>query len=371
LASYRAFAAGEAAISINTSDTAQVVAPPVLAHGGRILPAVTVDTYNEDLRDEEGFVGDRASRRAFRAILADWRDRLKEHGEDPFGDVPLEEISKSKLDKMLGGDDPVLAGLVHTVIEEFAGELAVVVRRFLRLESWEATERIVIGGGLIASRIGELAMGRASIMLAADGVNVQLRSIKNHPDEAGLIGAVQLAPSWVLAGHDAILAVDIGGTNVRAGVVELNAGKGGSVEDADVWKRQHWRHADDRPVRDDAIKRIGEMVEKLIDRAAEDKIKLAPFMGIGCPGLIDDHGFILKGGQNLPGNWEGEDFNLAVALSAHLPRIKGHEIFILIHNDAVVQGLSEVPNMTDVAHWGVMTIGTGLGNARFTNRSDT
>ncbi len=33
-------------------------------------------------------------------------------------------------------------------------------------------------------------------------------------------------------------------------------------------------------------------------------------------------------------------------------------------------GLSEVPNMTDVARWGVMTIGTGLGNARFTNRAD-
>src|SRR3954470_2464623 len=58
-----------------------------LAHGGRVLPAVTVDTYNEELRDEEGFIGDRASRRAFRSILADWRDRLKEHGEDPFGDT--------------------------------------------------------------------------------------------------------------------------------------------------------------------------------------------------------------------------------------------------------------------------------------------
>jgi hypothetical protein len=29
-----------------------------------------------------------------------------------------------------------------------------------------------------------------------------------------------------------------------------------------------------------------------------------------------------------------------------------------------------VPNMKDVEHWGVMTIGTGLGNARFTNRTD-
>jgi hypothetical protein len=26
--------------------------------------------------------------------------------------------------------------------------------------------------------------------------------------------------------------------------------------------------------------------------------------------------------------------------------------------------------MKDVSHWGVMTIGTGLGNARFTNRTD-
>ena len=40
-----------------------------------------------------------------------------------------------------------------------------------------------------------------------------------------------------------------------------------------------------------------------------------------------------------------------------------------MHNDAVVQGLSEVPAMQDVARWGVLTIGTGLGNARFTNRA--
>jgi predicted NBD/HSP70 family sugar kinase len=343
-------------------------APSVLIHGGRVLPAVTVDTYNEELRDEEGFVGDRASRRAFRAILADWRDRMKERGEDPFGDVPMEEISKSKLDKMLASADPVSAGLVHTVVEEFAGELATVVRRFLRLETWKGTQRIVIGGGMIGSRIGELAMGRASIMLAADGVSIELRAIQNDPDEAGLIGAVHLAPSWVMAGHDAILAVDIGGTNVRVGIVELNAGKRGEVEEADVWKRQLWRHADDKPERDEAIEKIAALLGKLIDRAGEEKMKLAPFMGIGCPGLIDEHGFILKGGQNLPGNWEGKSFNLAAALSAHLPKIGGHDIFIQLHNDAVVQGLSEVPNMKDVEHWGVMTIGTGLGNARFTNR---
>ena len=86
--------------------------------------------------------------------------------------------------------------------------------------------------------------------------------------------------------------------------------------------------------------------------------------------LVDEHGVIVNGGQNLPGNWEGESFNLAHELAQRLPRLEGHEPVVVMHNDAVVQGLSEVPNMKDVHHWGVLTIGTGLGNARFTNRED-
>ncbi len=340
----------------------------VLSHGARVLPAVTVDTYNEELRDSEGFVGDRASGRAFRAILDDWRERLvKTLGEDPFGDTPTDEISKSKLDKALAGDETVAAGLVHTAVEEFAHELATVVRRFLRLEDWRGTERIVVGGGLSSSHIGQLSMGRAQIILAGEGTTVELRPISNHPDEAGLIGAVQLAPSWMLAGHDAIAAVDIGGTNIRAGIVELKMRKG-DVSKAAVWKSQHWRHRDDEPGREEAIQRLAEMVTSLMERAADAKLKVAPFVGIGCPGLIDEHGSILNGGQNLPGNWEEEGFRLDAALAGRLPRIDGHQPTVLIHNDAVVQGLSEVPNMEDVDRWGVLTIGTGLGNARFTNR---
>ena len=60
---------------------------------------------------------------------------------------------------MLAGADPLAAGLVHTVVEEYALELATVVRRFLRLKDWQDTERVVIGGGFSASHIGELAMG--------------------------------------------------------------------------------------------------------------------------------------------------------------------------------------------------------------------
>ena len=51
-----------------------------------------------------------------------------------------------------------------------------------------------------------------------------------------------------------------------------------------------------------------------------------------------------------------------------IPEMGDHDTAVLMHNDDVAQGLSEVPFMQDVERWGVLTIGTGLGNARFTNR---
>jgi hypothetical protein len=41
---------------------------------------------------------------------------------------------------------------------------------------------------------------------------------------------------------------------------------------------------------------------------------------------------------------------------------------VLLHNDAVVQGLSEAPFLRDAKHWAVLTIGTGLGNASFESK---
>ena len=76
-----------------------------------------------------------------------------------------------------------------------------------------------------------------------------------------------------------------------------------------------------------------------------------------------------KGAQNLPGKWESSKFNLPASLVEAIPQIRGHDTAIVMYNDVVAQGLSEVPFMQDVKRWGVLTIGTGLGNARFTNRS--
>ena len=111
------------------------------------------------------------------------------------------------------------------------------------------------------------------------------------------------------------------------------------------------------------------MIEKLVKQAHDEKLRVAPFIAIGCPGIITRDGTIEKGAQNLPGDWEDHDFSLSRELAQQLPLINGHEPLFVIHNDAVVQGLSEAVNMQDVKHWGVFTIGTGLGNARFTNRA--
>jgi ROK family protein len=341
--------------------------PALIQHGWHVLPHVVVDAYNEELKDDDGFLGDRASKGAFRDILDSWRKRIAEGGDDPFGDTPTWNLTKSQLDKHLEGDDTVAAGLIHSAIEDFAGELATVARRFLQLEEWKDTEHIVVGGGLSGSHIGRQAIGRALVLLKEDGFDTNMSTITNHPDEAGLLGGLELAPSWVLDGHDAIIAVDIGGTNLRAGIVELKMKKG-DITKAGVWKSSLWRHKDDEPSREEAVARIAKMIAELVEKADDDKLKVAPFIAIGCPGLITRDGTIEKGAQNLPGDWEDVDFDLSRELVRQLPLINGHEPLFVIHNDAVVQGLSEATNMSDVDHWGVFTIGTGLGNARFTNR---
>jgi hypothetical protein len=349
------------------SDTSTL--PMIAAHGSARLPAVEVDSYNVEIKDDEGFLGDRASKGAFRDIVENWRKLLRKTGDDPFGDEPSEKLTKKTLDETLIKGSLEAAAVIHSAVEEFAQELALVIRRFLKLKAWKDTERFVIGGGFRDSRVGELSIARTSIILKADGIDIDLMPIRNDPDKAGLIGAAHLAPKWLFKGHDAILAVDIGGTNMRAGVIDLNLKKAPDLSKANVWKFELWRHADEKKVdREGAVDGLVTMLKDLIELAEKEKFKLAPFIGIGCPGIIAQDGTIERGAQNLPGNWESSKFNLPLLLHTAIPKIGDEDTAIVMHNDAVVQGLSEAPFMTDVQHWGALTIGTGLGNARFTNR---
>jgi hypothetical protein len=345
-----------------------VMTTGIARHGAARLPSVEIDSFNIELKDDEGFLGDRASKGAFRKIFDRWRKPLKKSGEDPFGDEPSDEISKKTLDAILVGDDTEASAVVHSAIEEFAQELAYVTRRFLKTKAWAKTERIVVGGGFRDSRLGELAIARTGIILRSEDFKVDMVPIRLHPDDAGLIGCLHLAPSWIFEAHDSILAVDIGGTNIRCGVVETRWKKAPDLSKAAVWKSELWRHADDEPTREGAVKRLVKMLKDLITTAEAEGLKLAPFIGIACPGVINEDGSIEKGAQNLPGNWESSKFNLPASLVEAIPQIGAHDAAVLMHNDGVVQGLSEVPFMQDVERWGVLTIGTGLGNARFTNR---
>ena len=57
--------------------TPQVGLPAVAAHGATRLPSVDVNSYNVELKDDEGFLGDRASKAAFRDIIENWRSAMR------------------------------------------------------------------------------------------------------------------------------------------------------------------------------------------------------------------------------------------------------------------------------------------------------
>src|ERR1700709_2397206 len=92
----------------------------IAAHGASRLPSVEIDTFNIELKDDEGIKVDRTSKRAFRDILEKWRKPLRKSREDPFGKEPTENISEEVMADRLFGDDADSGAVVHSAIEDFA-----------------------------------------------------------------------------------------------------------------------------------------------------------------------------------------------------------------------------------------------------------
>src|SRR5260221_4676476 len=155
----------------------------IARHGATRLPSVDVDSFNIELKDDDGFLGDRASKGAFRKILDTLRKPLKKNGDDPLGSKSAEAIGKSALDEALVGDDLHAAALVHGAIEGFAQELAYVTQRFLKTKAWADTERIVVGGGFRANPAREVAIARTDIILKNADFKIDLVPIRFHPDD--------------------------------------------------------------------------------------------------------------------------------------------------------------------------------------------
>lgn len=336
-------------------------------HGISRVRGLCIDHYNLLVRDPDGggFLGDRASQTAFREVL-DTARRRHRTGPDPFGKKASAELGKKQIDLALVGGDVDSAHLVHLAAEEFARRLVHVVQVFLAQPQWKGVERIVLGGGFPGSEVGGLAIRRASRLLGIAGVDVGLHTLRHDADEGGLLGWVSLLPREQRR-HAAFLAVDVGGTNIRCAIVEHRLEKHPDCRKARPLEAMKWRHADDGPTREQAVVRLAAMLNGLAAHARTRGIDLAPFVGIACPGKVERDGTLSQGAQNLPGNWESP-FSLPVALAGHLDPIGGKAPRVLLHNDAVVQGLSEAPWMRKVDRWAVLTIGTGLGNAAYTSR---
>ena len=333
-------------------------------HGLRDLAGLRVDSYNLALMraDGEGFVGDLASQSAFRDLLDQARQRQRT-GKDPFGKTPTFELGKKEIDMVLIGGDADAAHLVHIAVEEHARRLVEVTRCFLAQTEWQEVDAIVLGGGFPESHFGALSIRRADRLLKQAKAGVVLQIIDQDPDEAGLLGWTALLPPEA-AKHAAFLAVDVGGTNIRCGIVEHRLDKAEDGRKARILEHMQWRHADDTPARGEAIARLAGMLNGLNAQARTLGIDLAPFVGIAVPGQIEPDGRISQGAQNLPGDWE-MPFDLPGALGERLDRFGRQRPQVLLHNDAVVQGLSQRHLMKKHRHWGVFTIGTGLGNASY------
>src|SRR5437899_10727196 len=113
----------------------------IARHGAARLPSVEVDSFNVELKDDDGFLGDRASKGAFRKILDSLRKPLKKNGDDPLGKKSAEAISKSMLDEALVGADIGADALVHGANVELAQEQTYVILRVLYATDTAYTER--------------------------------------------------------------------------------------------------------------------------------------------------------------------------------------------------------------------------------------
>ena len=337
-------------------------------HGAKDLPVVSVGDYTVDFRDYGCLTG----RRAFQSFPRGW----------PGGQLTSCGLAAGSPRDMPGERRPGRAfasrafalGTLEAadppgVVEELARELAAVARRLLATPSWSGLEHIAVGGELRTSRTGERAIKRASVLLRAEGHSVTMRPIRHQPDQAGLIGSAHLVPTACLVGHDAMLAIDVGGSDVRAGLIEFNLDDEPNLRAARTEGLCVCRAADKEPGRDEVLKRLAAMLADLVRHARKERYRLAPVVGLACPGVIGPDGRIKPTGQNLPGEGETADVSLPARLAGLLPGLDGQPVAVVMHNNVVIQGLSELPWLGHAARWGLLAVGPGLGSASFSNRA--
>jgi len=80
-----------------------------------------------------------------------------------------------------------------------------------------------------------------------------------------------------------VLAVDIGRTKIRTGVVRFNLNAAADIAKAKVWKYELWRHGDEKLSRHEAVEGLVRMLKHRINRAKRANLKLAPLSALDVP----------------------------------------------------------------------------------------
>ena len=345
-------------------------APTLLAHGASEFATLRLDCYEVESAGARGNE-DPAGDEVFRAALTKWRERVGAAGTDPLGDAPTEQLSTAELDEELSDGDAEAGGVIQGAMEEFSQQLCRLLTQLLRRAAWEDTRRIVVAGDLRHSRVGDIALGRAGVLLKAAGFDVELVFIRKPRREATLLGTVRLVPAWMLKGHDTLLAIDIAAQEVRGAIVALNFKKSPDLSKASVEHTQTWRPKAGPVEREGFVTSVADLLEELADRSRRKGDNLAPFVGIGCGGVVRADGCVTQAGAGFAAGLFGSGLNLPLELCARLPKIGDHDTVVALHNGIVLQGLSQDGFMRDVPHWGIVSIAEDRGEARFTNYHET
>jgi hypothetical protein len=339
-------------------------------HGARVLPRVEVTSYNLEISEGSEFVGDRANKAALIDLVEDWRKIVSQNGDDPLAGISKKRLSRAAMEKLLKKGAPEAAGVIQSAINDFAERLVQVIEKYsASVAEWKNVKLVIVGGGLSGSAIGKLAIGRAQAVLSKKKKRVVLRPIASDPDDAALLGGLQLIPSWFLAGFNTVFAVDIGGSNVRIGAIRFKLDRKLAIAKSKVVFREHWSHAKADARRQDILDFITEKLKSAVKWSRTKRLKPAPFVAVACPGRIRADGTVDRGAQNLPGRWESDRFSLPQYIREHLEILPMQDTVVVMHNDAILQGLSELTSIGE-KNYGVLTIGTGLGNGTFQRRGE-
>ena len=151
---------------------------------------------------------------------------------------------------------------------------------------------------------------------------------------------------------DLFVGVDLGGTNLRAGIVDLEAGQVLALESIPTMAREG---------NETVMCRMADLILATIASAGFKKSEIKG-VGIGVPGVLDLKKGLVLFLPNLPGNWPNVPLQETIRKNVDLP------VFLLNDARAITYGEWRFGAGQGVDTMACFTIGTGVGGGLVINR---